>query len=538
MRTLRALHRTAQGLKICSRRCSSSNSIDPLRICTPIYYVNAKPHLGHFYTTILSDCIARWNAMKDRPTALFSTGTDEHGTKIEQAAAAADMDVRSFCHMNAAEFQLLADKSNVTITDFVRTTEPRHSEAVQALWQRLYDGGFIYEGSYQGWYCISDESFLTSQQVTDGFDKQGKPCKVSTASGHPVQMVQERNFMFALDKVKDKLLDWARQSEVIVPTFRQKEVLAMILELPDLSISRPATKLSWGISVPNDAEQTIYVWVDALANYLTVQGYPSQHPHPTVHVVGKDILKFHAVYWPALLLAADLPVPEQVIAHGHWTVDNVKMSKSLGNVVDPFDLLRQWTADPLRYYVMKESRLGADGDFSEARFQAVHHELADTLGNLLGRISSPKINVAQQVPAVDSICSIVREQQDVYTNAIDQVDKFYSCHEFGLGIEAILVALRSTNALMNECQPWKLVKGTDEDQARAARILATAFEGLRVAAICLAPVIPSTARLLLQRIGVHDDTQLLWSHVGYDTSRLAGRLIQPGPPLISKEPMV
>ncbi|EDQ88960.1 uncharacterized protein MONBRDRAFT_25711 [Monosiga brevicollis MX1] len=411
----------------------------------------------------------------------------------------------------------------------------------------MLERGYIYKGSYAGWYCRSDEAYLTSTQIEDRIGPDGTLVKVSSESGHPVELVEEENYMFKLGALVPDVRRWVETSNVIWPPNRKAEILNMLdSKLPDLSISRPRRKLQWGIPVPHDPEQTIYVWVDALTNYLTAQGFPTQGAptHPMLHVIGKDIVKFHCVYWPAFLLAAGLELPQQVLVHGHWTMDGRKyslrpplvcpalqptalpihaivaldpMSKSLGNVVDPVQLLDQADGVPdlVRYYLLKESRLDTDGDFSYRRLNAVTKELADTVGNLLSRISNQRVNSALEFPglSVDDAPppSPCQELITLGSSVAEEVRACYDRHDFGAGIEALLPLARRCNALINELEPWKLARDdSPAAQATLKSLLGGAFESLRVTAALLYPVTPALSLALIHRLGCDEqDLQCL-----------------------------
>ena len=353
-------------------------------ITTPIFYVNAVPHIGHLYSTVLADALSRWCRIKGSSTWL-TTGTDEHGLKVQQAAVAAEQTPLAFCSKISSRFQSLFDSGHIQYDDYLRTTEPRHMKTVQSLWTTLADRDWIYLGLHEAWYCRSDEAFLTESQV----ETNPMGVKVSKESGHPVERLVEENYKFRLSAFQTRLEAWLDANpEVIVPATRHAEVKQMVQDgLNDLSISRLHHKIPWGIPVPTDPSHTIYVWLDALANYRTTCSHPSNVGQevwpPDYQIIGKDILKFHAIYWPAFLMAANLPLPQRIVAHGHWTVDGVKMSKSLGNVVDPVEALNKYRVDPVRYFLLREGQLGYDSNFSFALLEErCNAELSDTLGNL------------------------------------------------------------------------------------------------------------------------------------------------------------
>ena len=366
-----------------ARRLSTHKEQRPFLITTPIFYVNAAPHIGHLFTTVLADARARWARLCGH-RVVFATGTDEHGLKVQNAAAAQGVSPQQFCDETSGKFRRLFDAAGISYDDFVRTSEPRHRAMATRVWQELQARGLIAMGRHEGWYCEGDEAFLTSQQVRPATEEEiqalpardqpegGEPVMLSVESGRVVERVAEENYVFRLSAFQDAVSAWLRESPgAVVPETRRREVLSTVEGgLRDLSVSRLTEKVQWGIPVPGDSSHTMYVWLDALVNYLTVTGASvdalldaadgnssdrnAQLWPAAVHVVGKDILKFHAVYWPAFLMGLGLAPPCQVLAHGHWVVDNVKMSKSLGNVVDPFDMMDRHGRDECRYYLLRE----------------------------------------------------------------------------------------------------------------------------------------------------------------------------------------
>ena len=346
----------------------------PFYVSTPIYYVNDKPHLGHAYTTVACDAKARFHRLRGEPTQ-FLTGTDEHGQKLQRAAREAGMDPQAFCDMNSAKFRELWEKLDISYDDYIRTTEERHIRGVQELWRRVEAAGDIYLGAYAGWYAVRDEAFYTESELTEapGGVKLGP-------TGAEVEWVEEPSYFFRLSKYAEPLLAHYEKNPLFVqPESRRNEVMSFVRGgLKDLSLSR--TSFQWGIPVPGDEKHVIYVWFDALSNYLTAPGFDENgvregSPWPTdQHFIGKDILRFHAVYWPAFLLSAEVPLPGQVFSHGWWTVEGQKMSKSLGNAVDPHWLIEEYGVDAIRYFLLREIPFGLDGDFSPQRADRPHQQ--------------------------------------------------------------------------------------------------------------------------------------------------------------------
>jgi methionyl-tRNA synthetase len=323
------------------------------------------PHLGHLYTSCISDTISRFEKLTAvHNEHIFCTGTDEHGEKVLRAATLNNTSVGDYCKDISGRYKELWKRADINFTDFIRTTEERHKKACSAFWTTLVENNAIYKADYTGWYCVSDETFLSDSQLVT--DDKGK--KFSLESGHPVEWTSEENYMFKLSKYQDDIIYWARHENRIAPQKFNKILLDTLYQeiLPDLSVSRPKARMSWGIPVPNDSTQNIYVWLDALVNYLTVAGYPDKLRvwPPSVHVVGKDILKFHGIYWPAFLIAANFAPPERLLVHSHWTVDGQKMSKSKLNVIDPMERADTYTMEGIRYFLLREGTFHNDGSKS------------------------------------------------------------------------------------------------------------------------------------------------------------------------------
>uniref|UniRef100_K3X6P3 methionine--tRNA ligase n=1 Tax=Globisporangium ultimum (strain ATCC 200006 / CBS 805.95 / DAOM BR144) TaxID=431595 RepID=K3X6P3_GLOUD len=425
-------------------------------ITTPIFYVNASPHIGHVHSAVLADALSRWYTVKNR-SVVFTTGTDEHGLKVQEAAEnSGTTDYQRFCDDVSSRFDKIFQEANVQYSRFIRTSDPDHHEAVDALWRKIHDNGFIYLGEHEAWYCKSDESFLTETQVEDRTDAQGQTFKVSKESGHKVEKVREENYKFKLSAFQDRLLEWldaCAEEDVIVPRSRHNEVRAAVAGgLRDVSVSRLSDKIQWAIKVPDDANHCVYVWLDALTNYLTCAGYPGETSDTwpaDYHIVGKDIIKFHAIYWPAFLMAAGLPLPKRIVAHAHWTVDNVKMSKSLGNVVDPHAMLAKYGSDFVRYFLLREGVLNDDGDFSTTLLEdRVNSELADTLGNLVSRSTGKSFLPGGVLPSAplehqlnDEDMQLIAQGQTLAA----RVEKHFETPDFSSGLKEIVFFLHDVN---------------------------------------------------------------------------------------------
>jgi methionyl-tRNA synthetase len=366
------------------------------------------------YSMVIADVLKRWQILKGNK-ALLCTGTDEHGMKIQRAAAQADMQPKEFCDINANKFKTLAELSQIDYDFFMRTTDADHAEAVKHFWVLLQEKGLIYESKHEGWYCVSDEIFYKDDEVERAQDQlTGRVHMASKLSGHPVEWTEEKNYHFRMSGLKDRLLAFYEQNpNWITPATKMKEVTNWVANnLEDLSISRPASRLTWGIPVPGDADQTIYVWLDALINYITKAGFPNWTPGREseggwpvdVHVVGKDILRFHCVYWPALLLALNIPLPKSILCHAHWTMSRRKMSKSVGNVVNPFFAIDRFGVDTMRFYLMHEGNVAYDSDYTNfAIIDRYRTELKNGLGNLFSRLARSKYwNLAETVSMAHS----------------------------------------------------------------------------------------------------------------------------------------
>ena len=378
-------------------------------ITTPIYYPSGKPHMGHAYSSIAADFFARFKRL-DNYNVLFLTGTDEHGQKIQKAAELEKMDTKVFCDIISKTFLDLGEKLNLSNDDFIRTTEKRHKETVKFLWNQLYESGDIYLSSYKGWYSISDEAFYTDEEI---IEVEGK--KVSNFSGSKVEWVEEESFFFKLSNYQEKLIDYYNKNpKFILPSSRRNEVISFVKGgLKDLSISRKS--FTWGIKVPQDNSHVIYVWLDALTNYISALNYPDDNKElfknfwpASLHLIGKDILRFHAVYWPAFLMAAKIKLPSRVYGHG-WILsgEGTKMSKSKGNILDPIDIIKKYGLDELRYYLLKEVSFGNDGRISNENMEkCINSDLANNFGNFCQRtLSFAEKNCNNQVPPISKLLS-------------------------------------------------------------------------------------------------------------------------------------
>ncbi len=501
-------------------------------ITTPIYYVNARPHIGHAYTTIACDTIARRQRLLGADT-FFLTGTDEHGQKIERAAQAAGKTPQQYADEISAEFRNLWKRMGISNDDYIRTTEDRHKKRVQELFRKIRDNGFIYKGTYTGQYCVSDELYVDGAQP-------GDPCPTC---GRITETVHEENYFFTLGAFQDKLLELYTNPEFIRPETRRNEVISFVRSgLRDLSISR--STFSWGIPVPDDPKHVIYVWLDALANYITAIGYGSKHAGAQeafkkywpadVQMIGKEIVRFHCVYWPAFLMAAGLPMPKAIVAHGWLLFEESKMSKSRGNIVRTETILDVLGADALRYFLLREVVFGQDGSFSfDALVQRYNSDLANGLGNLASRTLTMinryfKGEVPRPSPELAD--EVIREIAAKVV--IPECDRFFTDYHFSAALESIwirLIAAVDKYIVTNE--PWSLAEKKDEpSQVRLATVLYTAAEALRIATVLAYPVIPDATAKIWTQLGLGDIKQ-------FDLNKLSWGQLPPGTKLGDVHPV-
>jgi methionyl-tRNA synthetase len=468
-------------------------------ITTPIYYVNDVPHIGHAYTTIACDVLARWHRMKGKKV-YFLTGTDEHGEKVQKSATQKGLTPRQLADQVVTNFQGLSPALTISNTGFIRTTEPRHYASVQDLFRKSLANGDIYLGEYEGWYCVPDEAYWTERQLADA----GGNCPTC---GRPVEKRKEPSYFFRLSRYQDRLLRYyAENPGFIRPEERRNEVVAFVAGgLNDLSVSR--TSLTWGIPVPDAPGHVIYVWYDALTNYITGLGYPQRTPEfatywpADVHMVGKDILRFHAVYWPAFLMSAGVAPPLGVFAHGWWTVEGQKMSKSLGNVVDPYDMVQRYGADAFRYFLLREVSFGLDGDFSERELvRRANSELADKLGNLLNRsLGMLGRYFGGAVPAPEAPEPPDAALRDSGRQTRDAVDAAMEEVAFHRALSAVIELVTKANEYVQAMEPWALAK-VPANRARLGTVLYNALEAARLSALLMSPFTPTAAQKMWEAL--------------------------------------
>ncbi|GAX24564.1 methionyl-tRNA synthetase [Fistulifera solaris] len=470
----------------------------PFQITTPIYYVNDKPHIGHAYTSIACDVIARFMRLSGREV-FFLSGTDEHGQKVEQTAKSKGMEPQEFVDSVSVNFRDLLELLNISNDSFIRTTEDHHKRAVLELFDKMVENGYIYLDNYEGWYSVRDECFYTESELVDG----------KAPTGAEVEWVaKEESYFFKLSAFQEKLLEFYEQNPgFIAPESRRNEVVSFVKRgLKDLSVSR--TSFKWGIPMKQDPNHIFYVWVDALTNYISALGYPETGGKyetfwpAALHVVGKDILRFHAIYWPAFLMAADLPLPKRLFAHGWWTKDGQKISKSLGNVIDPVDLVNKYGVDQTRFFLMAEVSFGNDGDFSDkAMITKVNTNLANELGNLCQRTLSMVFkNCDKAVPTtVDPFTeadnAVLASARELRGKAAAEI-AVQAIHKY---VELMVRMVWETNKYIDEMEPWSLKK-TDPD--RMATVLYVIMEVLRHVGILYQPLIPEAANKILDALSV------------------------------------
>ena len=463
-------------------------------LTTPIYYVNDKPHIGHAYTTILADVLTRFHRNSGEDV-FFLTGLDEHGQKVQQAAEKHGVDPQKHCNEMAPRFLKLWENLHIQNDDFIRTTEKRHVDVVQHILQKVYDKGDIYEDEYEGLYSVSEERFITEKEADSGEFRDIKELK-------------EKNYFFRMSNYQQTLIDHIKNnSDFIQPKHRKNEVLGFLKQpLEDLCISRPKSRLGWGIELPFDSDYVTYVWFDALINYITAPGYNVNEENfnkywpANYHLIGKDILTTHSVYWPTMLMSANIPLPQTIFAHGWWLIGESKMSKSLGNVVDPLGLIEEYGVDPVRYYLMREMVLGQDASFTiESFIKRYNSDLANDFGNLLSRISNLlKKFFDSRIPQDEDDSS---EGLDVKSKAVETVAivrEKIDVMRVNEAIEIILQFVRSINKYIETKAPWKLAK---EEPEIAGKVLFTAAEALRVSAVLLSPIMPNRTQTVLETLG-------------------------------------
>lgn len=478
---------------------------DTFYITTPIYYVNDKPHIGHGYTTILADVLARYNRLLEVPT-FFLTGTDEHGQKVQEAANKNGISALEQCNRTVVRFQELWEKLDITHDAFIRTTQKYHKGVVNKVLQDLYEKDLIYKADYKGYYCVSSERFFTEKDLVDG--------NKSPESGEEVQEILETNYFFRMSQYQDWLIDYINKNpDFIQPDYRRNETLGFLKQpLEDLCISRPKSRLKWGIELPFDSEYVCYVWFDALINYISGIGYGSNDEEfkkwwpASYHLIGKDILTTHTVYWPTMLKAMGLEMPKTIFAHGWWLTGKDKMSKSKGNVVNPIDMCHKYGVDAFRYFLLAEMSLGQDASFTADAFTRRYNaELANDLGNILNRVNKLIFKYFDGIIPEVSLPMQEKEKvlRDTTLQAVEKLTDSIKNMRLDLGLKGVFEAVRAGNKYLEQTAPWKLAK--EKKMNEVAKVLYSASESLRIISGLLFPVMPSKMTEMREALGITEN---------------------------------
>lgn len=524
--------------------------VQPFYTTTPIFYVNAAPHIGHLYSMLIADTRTRWEKLNPTKLAYMLTGTDEHGLKIQNTAEKLGVEPKELVDKVSNNFKSLASQLNIEYDRFIRTTDLDHVEVAQYFWNLMMEKGYIYKGTHSGWYCISDETFYPESSIEE-VEKDGKVIKISSETRNEVVYETETNYFFKLSSFQADLIEYLKQNpHFIQPQHRYKFILNELVTtpLPDLSVSRPSSRLIWGIDVPHDSSQKIYVWFDALLNYLTATGFPKgfeqegnrfitpeRNPWPATHVIGKDIIRFHCIYWPIFLMAAGIELPKQVIVHSHWLCEGFKMSKSLGNVVDPMELSEYYGVDPVRFFLTENSNIDDDCKFSEALLQRSRDALVGKYCNLISRIGGKLFDIEAAVTQakdggvyegidelisryslkkenVDLVIQLSRELQENLNDAYKEMDAKFTAFDYIRAIQVWWKIINQANQLFQVAEPWLYVSAIKESKingetAIAYEVLVNYFvylcaETMRILSILIQPVMPTLSAQILNRLNV------------------------------------
>ncbi|MCL6473157.1 MAG: methionine--tRNA ligase [Firmicutes bacterium] len=499
-------------------------------VTTPIYYVNDVPHIGHAYSTVIADAIARYKRLA-KYNVLFLTGTDEHGQKVEKAARESGRTPQEHVDLMVGPFKELWKRLNIAYDDFIRTTQERHVKVVQAIFQKLYDQGDIYKGFYEGWYCIHEETFWPESQLVEGCCPE---------CGRPVEWLKEESYYFRSSKYQDRLLAHIKENpDFVMPDFRRNEVLSFVESgVQDISVSR--TTFKWGIPVPFDPHHVVYVWFDALINYLTGAGYLQDEEKyrkfwpADYHIIGKDIIRFHAVIWPMMLMALGVELPKHILAHGFWTLGGEKMSKSKGIVVDPNRLIDEFGADSIRYFLLREITIGLDGEFSQdALIRRINGDLANDLGNLVHRTVAMMLKYfnGEILPAAELSGLEVALKEDALSLAA-LVDTAMRKLDFKEALTQIWRVIGRANKYIDEAAPWALAREGNTDRLRT--VMRTLLEAIRVIDILISPVLPITASKIWDQLGQMDFASVTIEDAKKWDGLVTGSIVKKAAPLFPR----